>query len=174
MPFELQPLLNGTLLLLRPLKSEDFSALFEVASDPLIWEQHPEKDRYTETVFRQFFEGALRSGGAFVVIDAKTNQVIGSSRYFGYDEATSEVEIGWTFLARSYWGGVYNKEMKALMIRHALKFVKSVIFIVGPANIRSQKAMEKIGAALDGRREVRGKDCIVYRIRGTATTSSPS
>src|SRR5688572_25348448 len=105
MSFELQPTLRGKLLELRPLRAEDFDALFAAASDPLIWEQHPESDRYTEEKFRRYFDGAMLSGGAFAVIDAASGAVIGSSRYHGYDPEASEIEIGWTFLTREYWGG---------------------------------------------------------------------
>jgi RimJ/RimL family protein N-acetyltransferase len=129
---------------------KDWEGLFAVASDPLIWEQHPESDRYKEEVFKIFFEGALESGGAFVVIDTKTQQIIGSTRFHGYDPEKSEIEIGWTFLARSYWGGRYNREMKQLMLAHAFKFVENVVFYVGENNVRSQKATEKIGAIKSG------------------------
>jgi N-acetyltransferase len=144
--FDLQPRLRGELIELRPLVSDDWDNLFGVASDSLIWEQHPERDRYKEDVFRVFFQEALESGGAFVVIDLKTQQIIGSTRFYGYDCAKSEIEIGWTFLARKYWGGRFNAEMKDLLLNHAFKFVKSVVFFVGEDNVRSQKAMEKIGA----------------------------
>ena len=111
MSFDLQPHLKGELIELRPLTTEDWDELLAVASDPLIWEQHPESDRYKEDVFRIFLREALESGGAFVVIDAKTQQIIGSTRFYGYDPEKSEIEIGWTFLARKYWGGRYNAEM---------------------------------------------------------------
>src|SRR5215218_9371503 len=106
--FDLQPTLEGELLRLRPLRPDDWEALYAVAADPLIWEQHPASNRYQEETFRQFFQDALASGGAMIAIDAKTQRVIGSSRFYAYDPARGEVEIGWTFLARSYWGGVYN------------------------------------------------------------------
>jgi RimJ/RimL family protein N-acetyltransferase len=163
--FELQPHLVGELLELRPLHASDWEALFAVASDPKIWEQHPAHDRYREEVFREFFREALESGGAFAAVDRETQKVMGSSRYFGYDPDTSEIEIGWTFLARSYWGGKYNGEMKRLMLEHAFKFVENVVFLVGPQNLRSQKALEKIGAVLIGRRENRmGVEHVVFRI----------
>ena len=149
-PFELQPVLTGDLIELRPLREDDFPTLYAVASDPLIWEQHPESDRYTEPVFRRFFQGGMESGGAFLVHDRKDGRVIGSSRYAGYDEASSEIEIGWTFLARSHWGRSYNREMKHLMLAHAFRFVRRVVFRVGPNNRRSQRALEKIGASYLG------------------------
>jgi RimJ/RimL family protein N-acetyltransferase len=165
MSFDLQPTLKGELLELRPLRPDDFHDLFAVASDPLIWEQHPEKDRYKEAVFQTFFRGALESGGALVAIDRKDGRVIGSSRFYGYHSEKGEIEIGWTFLARSHWGGVYNQEMKKLMLDHAFRFVHSVIFVIGPQNFRSQKAVEKIGAVRVGSRlDATGRDSFVYRI----------
>ena len=146
MAFDLQPHLKGELIELRPLKPNDWDELFAVASDSLIWEQHPEPDRYKEEVFGIFFKDAMESGGAFVIIDRKTQRIIGSTRFYGYDPEKSEIEIGWTFLARKYWGGRYNAEMKRLLLNHAFKFVESVVFFVGEDNVRSQKAMEKVGA----------------------------
>src|SRR5436853_37805 len=146
MAFNLQPNLKGELIELRPLRPEDWHALFMVASDPLIWEQHPERDRYEKDVFQVFFREAFESGGAFVVIDRSSQQIIGSTRFYGYDPEKSEIEIGWTFLARKYWGGRYNAEMKRLLLNHAFKFVERVVFFIGLNNVRSQKAMEKLGA----------------------------
>ncbi len=176
MSFDLQPHLKGELIELRPLAPEDWHELFAVASDPLIWAQHPENDRYKEDVFKVFFEGALESGGAFVVVDTKTQQIIGSTRFHGYDPKESEVEMGWTFLARKYWGGRYNREMKQLMLAHAFKFVENVVFFVGKNNIRSQRATEKIGAVKSGTaKKVYGNRPasanIRYLIRRSVTTN---
>ncbi|MGZ6989131.1 MAG: GNAT family N-acetyltransferase [Thermoanaerobaculia bacterium] len=168
MSFDLQPVLEGELLRLRPLRPEDFHDLHAVASDPLIWEQHPNSDRYKEEVFKGFFREALESGGALIAIDSKDGRVIGSSRFHGYDSEKSEIEIGWTFLARSHWGGIYNGEMKRLMLRHAFRFVSSVVFLVGPENVRSQRAMEKLGGVRAGsRRDGNGRESFVYRITAT-------
>jgi RimJ/RimL family protein N-acetyltransferase len=165
MAFDLQPVLKGELLELRPLRLEDFPDLYAVAADPLIWEQHPIRDRYKEEVCEGFFREALESGGALIAIDCHGGQVVGSSRFHGYDEEKSEIEIGWTFLARSHWGGMYNKDMKQLMLRHAFRFVNSVVFLVGPQNLRSQRAMEKIGGIRVGsRRDGSGRDSLVYQI----------
>ena len=150
MAFELQPHLKGELIELRPLRPEDWDDLFAVASDRLIWEQHPESDRYKEEIFKVFFREALESGGAFVILDTKTQQIIGSTRFYGYSPEESEIEIGWTFLARNYWGGRYNRELKDLMLAHAFKFVENVVFLVGENNVRSQKATERIGGIRDG------------------------
>jgi N-acetyltransferase len=171
MPFDLQPTLQGNLLHLRPLRPDDFDALYAVASDPLIWEQHPSPDRYKMDVFQKFFQDALDSRGALLAIDKKTGRVIGTSRFHAYDERNSEVEIGWTFLARSHWGGACNREMKQLMLRHAFQLVKSVIFVVGPKNLRSQRALAKIGAVFDGKRideSENSEERFVYRIKANA------
>jgi N-acetyltransferase len=165
MTFELQPTLEGKLVRLRLLRLEDFKELYTAASDPLIWEQHPNSDRYKEEVFTKFFREALDSGGAFVAIDVRDGAVIGSSRFSGYDKEKSEIEIGWTFLARSHWGGAYNGEMKQLMLQHAFQFVENVIFVIGPQNLRSRKAVEKIGGVLVGSRlDASGRESVVYRI----------
>src|SRR5262245_2458894 len=146
MDFELQPQLLGDLITLRPLTPDDFDALFQAARDPLIWEQHPEPDRHTREVFQRYFEGAIDSGGAFAVIERASGRIIGSSRYCNLNAAEREVEIGWTFLERAFWGGAYNREMKSLMLGHAFRFVDRVVFVVGEHNLRSQKALQKIGA----------------------------
>lgn len=171
--FDLQPKLIGELIELRPLRPDDWEALYAVASDPLIWEQHPASDRFLEPVFQEFFDDALNSGGALAVIDRATNQIIGSSRYFGYDAEKSEIEIGWTFLARAYWGGTVNGEMKQLMLDQAFKFVDHVVLLIGPSNHRSRRAAEKIGGVLVGSGSItnaEGKttEHVVYRI--TAST----
>lgn len=151
-----QPVLEGELLLLRPLRDDDCQALYAVASDPLIWEIHPAHDRWREEVFGAFFADALAKGGALAVIDRTNGAVIGSSRYQGHEAASGgSVEIGWTFLARSHWGGNANREMKRLMLAHAFRFVERVVFMVGEGNLRSRRAMETIGGRLTDYREVR-------------------
>lgn len=162
MGFDSQPTLNGRSVNVRPLHADDYPQLYAVASDPLIWEQHPLKNRHEEAVFREFFAESLASGGALLVTDAETQRVIGSSRYFGYNESEREVEIGWTFLARSHWGGRYNGELKELMLRHAFRFVDSVVFFVGPENIRSQRALERMGAVREPECDAQGR--VVCRI----------
>jgi RimJ/RimL family protein N-acetyltransferase len=174
--FELQPYLVGDRLELRPLRPDDWEGLFAVASDPLIWEQHPAHNRHKAEVFEEFFREALESHGALVVIDRKTQQIIGSSRYFGFEPGKREVEIGWTFLARSHWGGTYNGELKRLMLDHAFKFVESVVFLVGSTNVRSQRAVEKIGGVMTERRAKTDRqghtiEHVVYHIKKPTITA---
>ena len=145
MEFELQPVLTGDLIEARPLRVSDFHDLFRAASDPLIWEQHPDRLRYTPAGFKKFFDGAIESRGALAVIERSSGTMIGSSRYWNL-KPDLEVEIGWTFLERRFWGGAFNRELKSLMTGHALRFVDRVIFIAGENNVRSQRALQKIGA----------------------------
>ena len=144
--FELQPVLENDIIRIVPLKEDDFEKLYAVASDPMIWEQHPNKDRFKREVFETFFKEAIESKGAFLVYDNKTGNPIGSTRYYGYDKADGSVSIGYTFLARDHWGTTYNRALKTLMLDHAFKFVSKVYFHIGAVNIRSQKAIEKLGA----------------------------
>jgi N-acetyltransferase len=142
---DLQPTLVGETVIIRPLRSDDWSDMFAAASDPAIWELHPARDRYKQPIFREYFETAVNSKSGFAFVHRMTGSVIGSSRYHGYDPDRSEIEIGWTFLVRAHWGGSTNFEIKHLMLRHAFTFVDSVVFWVGADNWRSRRAMEKIG-----------------------------
>ena len=133
------------------MRADDWAALFAVASDPLIWAGHPAHDRWQEPVFRRFFDDALASGGTLVAVEAASGTVLGSSRYDFTRADPGEIEIGWTFLARSQWGGETNQVMKRLMLAHAFRFLDCVIFLVGETNLRSRRAMEKIGGTLTDR-----------------------
>ena len=155
MNFEFQPVdLENEFVKLSPLKPGDFETLYKVASDPFIWEQHPNKDRYKREVFEVFFDGAIKSEGAFLVTETKTGMVIGSSRFYRSKENQNEISIGYTFLAKAFWGTTYNRALKTLMLKHAFKFTDKVIFHVGAENIRSQKAREKLGAKKIGEIEM--------------------
>jgi len=147
MKFDKQPKhLKNNLIELVPLAITHFEMLFEVACDPLIWEQHPNPNRFKKEVFKTFFEGAMQSEGAFLIMDVDTKQVVGSSRFYDFDEKNNSVLIGYTFNARKYWGKGYNKSLKSLMLNHAFETVDKVYFHIGSQNYRSQMAIEKIGA----------------------------
>ena len=137
-----------------------------MASDPLIWEQHPDSDRYRRSVFDRLFAESLASGGALAVIERAGGTIVGSSRFNAYDPAASRIEIGWSYLARAYWGGTYNGELKRLMLEHAFAFVKEVVVVIGSRNLRSQRAIEQLGAVRTGaRRDAAGRESYVYTIR---------
>ncbi|GAB5349775.1 GNAT family N-acetyltransferase [Alteriqipengyuania sp. 357] len=184
-----QPVLEGDRYQLRPLAGDDWDALYAIASDPGVWEQHPMTDRWQEDVFRAFFDDALAKGGALAIvdkgkIDSGEGAIIGSSRFQALksaeedEEEQSWVEIGWTFLSRSYWGKGANREVKRLMLAHALASVERVDFRVGEANWRSRIALEKIGAIRTRRTELskhRGKRVlhIVYAITRADFANGP-
>ncbi|HZF44186.1 MAG TPA: GNAT family N-acetyltransferase [Sphingomonadaceae bacterium] len=175
----LQPILDGEGILLRPLRPDDYDALFAAASDPLIWALHPAHDRYQEPVFRRFFDKALACGGALVVVDRASGGVIGTTRfYFEHVQDPGEVELGYTFLARAHWGGATNRELKRLMLAHAFTFAHTALFSVGEGNLRSRRALEKIGGRLTERRfadEVNGQPVVhlVYAITADDFARSP-
>lgn len=160
----LQPTLKGKLVTLRPLQADEFEELYSVASDPFIWEQHPANDRHRRDVFEKFFELAMESKGALAVIDNENGKMIGSSRFYDLDLEKKTIIIGYTFLARKYWGKHYNEEMKDLMLKHAFEFVDTVRFQVGANNTRSQLAMKKIGAILFGKDTLDGNAHVLFKI----------
>lgn len=143
---ELQPTLSNELVTLKPLLKEDFELLYKIASDKLLWEQHPNFDRYKREVFENFFQKAIDSKGAFTIFDTKNNTVIGSTRFYNYDENSNTVVIGYTFIDRNLWGTSYNASIKKIMVDYAFQFVENIHFHVGETNFRSQKAVEKLGA----------------------------
>ena len=148
-----QASLVGELVEARPL-----AELYAAAADPLLWEQHPDGDRWREDVFRAYFDDHLASGGALAVVERATGALIGATRYDNFDPDRSEVEIGWTFLARPHWGGVYNADLKRIMLEHAFQSVRTAVFLVGENNLRSRRAVEKLGAVENGRR----RDMVLY------------
>ncbi|MEJ0099109.1 MAG: GNAT family N-acetyltransferase [Pseudomonadota bacterium] len=169
MEFDLQPTLTGPGLTLRPLRPEDRETLWQVARDPLIWDQHPDQTRYQRAGFERFFNGLIASPGALAVVENSSGQIIGVTRYYEWDDDLREITIGHTFLARDYWGTGANREMKQLLIEHARPHVAAIWFHVGKCNLRSQRAMEKLGAVPmhEGQRPQNGVmvDFIYYRIQ---------
>lgn len=166
----LQPELQNEKVRLTPLTNDYFEELYEIASDPLIWEQHPSKTRYQKTVFASYFKQALDSKSAFIIYDNDTGNIIGSTRFYDLNIQNNSLAIGYTFLSRPYWGGTYNKSVKSLMLHHAFSLVETVFFHIGENNIRSQKAIEKLGAVKTGIEERVSVDKervthLVYEIR---------
>ncbi|WP_129714737.1 GNAT family N-acetyltransferase [Pedobacter sp. SYP-B3415] len=166
----LQLPLQNELVALKPLQEEDFEALYRVASDPLIWEQHPNKNRYQKEIFRNFFNGAMESGGAYLILDRQTNEIAGSTRMYDLDTEQAKICIGYTFLARKFWGKGHNSAAKALLLSHAFGYVAEVHFHVGAENLRSQIAISRIGAKKIAEMEVAyygepSRLNFIYRIR---------
>jgi len=163
-----QPTLHGSIVTLRPIEAADLDGLHAAAADPLIWEQHSECNRHERPIFERFFKGALECGGGLAIIECSSGRIIGSSRYYDWDQAGSSVVIGYTFLERAHWGGATNREVKSLMLAHAFEHVATAWFHVSPGNLRSQRALERIGARLDRREQVPvggvPSDRLIYRI----------
>jgi RimJ/RimL family protein N-acetyltransferase len=150
----LQPFLQNELIIAQPLQQSDFEILYAAASDPLIWMQHPNKNRYQREVFMNYFKGAIESGGALLVKDAATGGIIGSSRYSDFDEATNTVSVGYTFFIRSHWGTGHNYALKKLMLDHIFEYADTVAFYIGAVNKRSQISLERFGAIKTGEVEM--------------------
>lgn len=154
MNFSIQPTLENEDVILAPLEKHDFEELFAVASDPKVWEQHPNKERYRREVFENFFAGAMESKGAFLIIDKETEEALGSTRFYDFNEDDKSILIGYTFYGTRSWGKNINAGVKKLMLDYIFQFVDTVIFHVGKDNIRSVKAMNKLGAENLGEQEV--------------------
>lgn len=138
--------LENEFVRLKPIGPNDFEILYAVASDPLIWEQHPSFDRYQRPVFQLFFDGALDSQTAFLIEDKVKKQIIGSTRFYDFQPENSSIAIGYTFLSRVYWGTKTNRMCKELLLNYAFQYVDKVYFHIGANNMRSQQAIKKIGA----------------------------
>ncbi len=154
MKFDIQPQLENEMVILYPLQEEDFEALYIVASNPKIWEQHPSKNRWKKEVFKTFFDGAIQSKGAFKIVEKDSGNIIGSTRFYDFNEQENNIFIGYTFYAVEYWGKGINKSVKALMLDYIFQFVSKVNFHIGADNIRSQIAIGRIGATKTGEQEV--------------------
>ena len=175
----LQPQLSNSVVSIQPLKVSDFDALFALASDPQVWAQHPNPERYKQEVFEVYFQGAMDSGGAFLVRNAQTQEVVGCSRYYDYKPEERSILIGYTFLGKAFWGGTFNPALKELMLNHAFQFVDRVFFHVGKVNCRSQMAMERLGALLVEEAPIayygeKVQPNLVYQIRKEDWVNRPS
>lgn len=146
----IQPTLSNEKVVLKPLGESDFEALYEIAADPDVWAQHPNRDRWKKDVFKTFFEGAMASGGAFLIQDKESGEVLGSSRYYDHNGDDKSIFIGYTFYGTRSWGKGINAQVKQIMLNHIFQFVDLVKFHVGAENWLSRKAMEKLGAENKG------------------------
>lgn len=145
-PISIQTSLENEQVILVPLQDEDFEALYAVASDPELWAQHPNKDRWQRAVFKVFFEGAMQSKGAFKIIDKVSQSLVGSTRFYDYKAEDDSIFIGYTFYARSCWGKGINQAVKKMMLDYIFRFVSKVNFHIGAENVRSQIAIGRLGA----------------------------
>ena len=170
MNFSIQPILENENFKLIPLQENDFERLYVVASDPKVWEQHPNKERYKREVFENFFKGAMESKGAFLVVSKDSGEVLGCTRFYDFDRENKSILIGYTFYGRNSWGKNVNPQIKKMMLDYIFQYVETVIFHVGKENVPSQVAMERLGAEKVGEEEIAyfgelPKINVVYEIR---------
>jgi len=154
MGINIQPTLENEKVILYPLQENDFNDLFAVAADPKIWEQHPNKNRYKIEVFKVFFDGALQSKGAYKIVDKKSGDVIGSTRFYDYNQEDNTILIGYTFFGLTYWGNGFNHTVKTLMLNYIFQFVSKVYFHIGANNVKSQISLGRLGTTKIGEQEV--------------------
>lgn len=154
MNFNLQQPLENDLAILSPLHPEDFEVLYKVASNPLVWQQHPNKDRWKQDVFETFFRGAIESKGAYKIVDKATGSIIGNTRFYDYNKEDDSIHIGYTFYNPEYWGKGYNPSVKKLMMEYIFHFVSKVYFHIGAINIRSQISIQRLGAKKIGEQNI--------------------
>lgn len=154
MSINIQPILENNTLILYPLQEQDFEAVYAAAADPKVWEQHPNKDRWRKEVFQTFFEGAIKSNGAFKIVEKATQTVIGSTRFYDYNPLEKSILIGYTFFSTACWGKGYNHMVKTLMLDYIFAFVSVVDFHIGADNMRSKISISRMGINKIGEQEV--------------------
>jgi RimJ/RimL family protein N-acetyltransferase len=148
--------LKGEFVELIPMTEEHFDVLFEMAEDRRIWE-FLNNDMSTYEKKLVFFQSAMQSKHAgdqfpFVVYHQKEQKIIGSTRYMHVNQPHRSVEIGATWYHPNYWASVVNLECKMLLLTHAFEELKTIRVWLKTSveNIRSQKAIQKIGAKYEG------------------------
>lgn len=139
-------LLENDKIRLKALVLTDYDCLFQIAADKDIWAQHPDSDRYLPEGFVKYFTKLLQTDQPYLIIDKVTSKIIGATSYYQFDPKASKITIGYTFLTKAYWGTGLNNSLKSMMLAHAFTFVDHVIFHVRENNMRSQAALNKIGA----------------------------
>ncbi|MCC9043996.1 GNAT family N-acetyltransferase [Myroides sp. M-43] len=148
--------LQGTTIDLVPLEEHHLEELYQASGDKELWKQVlsdcSDRDTFF-TVYRMALE--VRDNGMqypFVIIDKQTKKLIGSTQFFEMHEADKKLEIGWTWITCDYWGSVVNLECKLLLLTYCFEVLKTnrVQLKTKDDNLRSRKAIEKIGGVFEG------------------------
>lgn len=155
MDFSIQPLLKNEMAEILPLRADHFDLVYQAASDPQVWEQHPNRNRYQKEVFKVYFEGAIESKGAFMIKDILTGEIAGCTRFYNYDPEKKMILIGYTFYAKKYWGTGLNHAVKKSMLDYIFQYVDHVHFHIGACNVRSQISIGRLRAHKIGEEVVR-------------------
>ncbi|MBL7813742.1 MAG: GNAT family N-acetyltransferase [Saprospiraceae bacterium] len=148
--------LEGHLIRLEILEPRHLYVMEAIASNPLIWQNLPIEGWRNDVFWRWAYDSleCQKKGQAFVfvVIDQHSGKIVGTTRYQDMDCQHNKTDIGWTWYDPSVWGKGYNFEAKKLMLTHAFEVWKvgRVGFKVDERNMRSQRALEKIGARCEG------------------------
>ena len=161
-----QLFLEDNRLLLQPLQATDWVGLWPIAQQVGLY-RFGSNDVSTQDKLKSYISDALteaRDGSTipFCIYDKRNDAIVGSTRYGLIDAKNKVVHIGWTWIAPAVQGTGFNHRVKFLMLRHAFESMnfEKVEFRIDERNIRSRKAVEKLGATLEGilRKNVITKD----------------
>ena len=148
--------LENDVLLLRPVELSDIQTIAEAAKDERIWE-HMSVNLVTKEAVEKYVENAIAERKSqisymFVIIDKKTNKVIGCTSFLDISMAHKRLEIGATWLNPTVWRTQINTNCKYLLLQYCFEHLKlnRVQIKTGHENKRSQKAIERIGAVKEG------------------------
>lgn len=148
--------LEGITISLMPLEVKHKEELFEVLKSPEVWKYSWRKVSTVEDI-EQILMIAVHNKKIgkhipFIVKDKLNGQVLGTTQICSIDQVNRNVEIGWTWLSPNVWRTKVNTECKFLLLKYCFEELKvnRVQFSVSGENIRSQKAVERIGATKEG------------------------
>jgi len=148
--------LKGEHVRLVPLHSDHFPALLKIATHPAIWEHLPFDGTQSEILKSELqFAILCRVKGEqypFSIFENKTDKIVGSTRWFDIHPQHKKLEIGWTWMSPEYWGSGLNTEAQLLQLQFCFEQLKTqrVQLKTRATNLRSIKAIEKIGAIFEG------------------------
>lgn len=149
-------ILEGEKVILSPLQEEHFDELINNSQNELIWTYMPVNGMNKALLHSVLKEALIKQNNSeqypFVIIDKKNHKIIGSTRYLQLNEEHRNLEIGYSWYLPEYWGKGYNEESKFLLLNHCFEVLKTVRvqLIASDKNLRSRKAILRIGAQFEG------------------------
>lgn len=156
MPIDFRPTLENEFVILSPLTLENYGKLLDVASQEKLVQYSP-SDIETPHALRNYVISAMeqserKNSITFIVFDKVKQLFAGSTRYMNINWKNKVLEIGSTWIGREFQGSGLNTHMKYLMINHAFDIMEfeKIEFRIDERNMRSRKAVEKLGAVLEG------------------------
>lgn len=148
--------IDGDIINLTSLEEEHIIELEKLSKDKRIWEYYTMDGTNSEKLISAFYEAIIERGNGtqypFVIFHKLENRIIGSTRFLDIQEKHLKLEIGWTWLYPNYWGTTINLECKLLLLTFCFETLKTtrVQFKTDERNLRSRKAIEKIGGRFEG------------------------